>query len=79
MRGVTFYFGPVCPWTWATSRWLLAAAEQRGFGVRWRTFSLGVMNKDQPLPAFLDTPEFKVIVLRAQARPLRPTRLPVTG
>ncbi len=68
MSGVTFYFDPVCPWTWATSRWLLAAAEQRGLDIRWRTFSLGVMNKDKPLPAFLDTPEFKAkIALAAKA------------
>ena len=66
--GVTFYFDPVCPWTWATSRWLLAAAEQRGLDIRWRTFSLGVMNKDKTLPAFLDTPEFKArIALAAEA------------
>lgn len=66
--GVTFYFDPVCPWTWATSRWLVAAAEQRGLDVRWRTFSLGLLNEDKPLPAFLDTPEFRAQMdLAAQA------------
>jgi hypothetical protein len=42
-----------------TSRWLVAAAGERGFDVQWRTFSLGLLNAGQPLPAFLDTPEFK--------------------
>jgi hypothetical protein len=57
--GVTFYFDPVCPWTWATSRWLVAAAPQRDLDIRWRTFSLALLNKDSELPAFLDTPEFR--------------------
>lgn len=56
---VTFYFDPGCPWTWATSRWLVAAAEQRGLHITWRTFSLSLLNKDNPLPAFLDTPEMR--------------------
>lgn len=68
MSDVTFYFDPVCPWTWATSRWLVAVGQQRDLAIRWRTFSLAVMNKDQPLPAFLDTPEFRVkIALAGQA------------
>ena len=66
--GVTFYFDPGCPWTWATSRWLVAASEQRGLDIRWRTFSLGLLKKDEPLPAFLDTPEFRARMdLTAQA------------
>lgn len=42
-----------------TSRWLVAAAEERGLDIRWRTFSLGLLNEGKPLPAFLDTPELK--------------------
>lgn len=42
-----------------TSRWLVAAAEERGFDIRWRTFSLGLLNEGKPIPPFLDTPEFK--------------------
>ncbi len=42
-----------------TSRWLVAAAQVRDVDIRWRTFSLELLNKDRPLPAFLDTPEFK--------------------
>ncbi|HEU0131380.1 MAG TPA: disulfide bond formation protein DsbA [Mycobacteriales bacterium] len=41
---VTFWFDPGCPWTWATSRWLVAAAEQRDLRVTWRLMSLSVLN-----------------------------------
>lgn len=68
--GVTFYFDPGCPWTWMTSRWLVAAAQERALDVRWRTFSLGLLNKDRPLPPFLDTPEMRSKMALA-ARALR--------
>ncbi len=57
--GVTFYFDPGCPWTWMTSRWLVAAAHERSLDIRWRTFSLALLNKDRPVPPFLDTPEMR--------------------
>lgn len=57
--GVTFYFDPGCPWTWLTSRWLVSAAAERSLDIRWRTFSLALLNEDKPVPAFLDTPELK--------------------
>ena len=70
MSGVTFYFDPACPWTWMTSRWLVEVARQRDLDIRWRTFSLALLNKDRPLPAFLDTPEFRAR-LDLAARALR--------
>jgi len=48
--GATFYFDPGCPWTWMTSRWLVAAAQERALDIRWRTFSLALLNEDRPLP-----------------------------
>ena len=69
-KGVTFYFDPGCPWTWATSRWLVEVAEQRGLDLRWRTLSLALLNEGRPLPAFLDTPEFRAR-LELAARALR--------
>jgi len=42
-----------------TSRWLVAAARERSLDIRWRTFSLALLNKDRPLPPFLDTPEMR--------------------
>jgi predicted DsbA family dithiol-disulfide isomerase len=41
----TFHFDPGCPWTWRTSRWLLLVAPQRGLTLRWRAFSLGIVNE----------------------------------
>lgn len=40
----TFFFDPLCPWTWTTSRWLLSVAPARGLTVRWRAFSLAILN-----------------------------------
>ena len=42
-----------------TSRWLVAAARERSLDIRWRSFSLALLNKDKPLPPFLDTPEMR--------------------
>jgi 2-hydroxychromene-2-carboxylate isomerase len=44
MPGVTFFFDPVCPWTWRASRWLTTVAEARGLDVEWRPFSLLILN-----------------------------------
>jgi 2-hydroxychromene-2-carboxylate isomerase len=47
---VTFWFDPSCPFTWATSRWLRAAAAERGEQVEWRLMSLAVLNADKDVP-----------------------------
>jgi 2-hydroxychromene-2-carboxylate isomerase len=44
MADVTFFFDPVCPWTWRASRWLTAVAESRNLDVEWRSCSLLVIN-----------------------------------
>jgi 2-hydroxychromene-2-carboxylate isomerase len=44
MADVTFFFDPVCPWTWRASRWLAAVAEARALDVAWRPCSLLVIN-----------------------------------
>jgi hypothetical protein len=41
----TFFFDPACPWTWRTSRWLVTAAPARGATIRWRAFSLAILNE----------------------------------
>jgi hypothetical protein len=43
-KTVSFYFDPICPWTWITSRWLAEVQEARGFRVDWRTLSLAELN-----------------------------------
>ena len=44
MADVTFFFDPVCPWTWRASRWLTIVADTRGLAVEWRPCSLLVLN-----------------------------------
>jgi hypothetical protein len=41
-----FYFDPVCPFAWMTSRWVRLVAAQRSYTVDWRFISLRVLNKD---------------------------------
>jgi hypothetical protein len=40
----TYFFDPVCPFTWRTSRWLVAVAAERDVTVQWRSFSLSILN-----------------------------------
>lgn len=40
----TYFFDPACPYTWITSRWLLDVAPARNVTVRWRAFSLSILN-----------------------------------
>ncbi|HEV8116810.1 MAG TPA: DsbA family protein [Acidimicrobiales bacterium] len=75
--GATFYFDPGCPWTWMTSRWLVAAARERSLDIRGRTFSLALLNEDRPLPPFLDTSEMRAKMALA-ARALRVVDAAVT-
>ncbi|WP_127502484.1 DsbA family protein [Actinoplanes solisilvae] len=42
----TYFFDPACPFTWRTSRWLVAVAPERAVAVQWRAFSLLELNGD---------------------------------
>jgi hypothetical protein len=44
MADVTFFFEPVCPWTWRAARWLCTVGEARNLEIEWRPFSLLVLN-----------------------------------
>ena len=39
-----FYFDPVCPFAWMTSKWVRMVAAQRDYSVDWRFISLRIVN-----------------------------------
>jgi 2-hydroxychromene-2-carboxylate isomerase len=41
---ITFYFDPVCPFAWLTSRWVHSVMAQRDYTVDWRFISLRLVN-----------------------------------
>ncbi len=41
---IRFYFDPVCPFAWITSKWVRMVAAQRDYTVDWRFISLRMIN-----------------------------------
>ncbi|PKV97768.1 hypothetical protein ATK30_8768 [Amycolatopsis echigonensis] len=44
MAELNFYFDPVCPFAWMTSKWVRQVARQRSYDVDWRFISLRLLN-----------------------------------
>lgn len=52
-----FFFDPVCPWAWITSRWVVDVSEQRDYEVDWRFISLWILNEDNTREWY--TPQYR--------------------
>lgn len=42
-----FYFDPVCPWAWITSRWVTNVQQLRNYEVSWKFISLRMVNAER--------------------------------
>jgi hypothetical protein len=47
---VEFWFDPMCPWAWITSRWLIEVSRMRDLDITWSVMSLAVLNEHNEIP-----------------------------
>jgi hypothetical protein len=45
MADLEFFFDPVCPWAWITSRWVAEVQQLRDYDVTWRFICLKMINE----------------------------------
>jgi 2-hydroxychromene-2-carboxylate isomerase len=51
MTDIEFYWDPICPFAWITSRWVSTVAHRRDLEVDWRFISLRVLNEGRDYDA----------------------------
>lgn len=54
MSDLEFFFDPVCPWAWITSRWVEEVQSLRSYDVRWRFISLKLLNANNTADWYSD-------------------------
>jgi predicted DsbA family dithiol-disulfide isomerase len=54
-ESIRFYFDPLCPWCYQTSRWARRLDELGVVDVEWRVFSLAIVNRGDEGRAAADT------------------------
>jgi len=46
---IDFWFDPICPWAWITSRWVLEVEKVRPISARWHIMSLAYLNSEKEI------------------------------
>jgi 2-hydroxychromene-2-carboxylate isomerase len=58
MTNADFWFDPICPFAWISSRWIKEVEQVRDVSVTWHVMSLAYLNQDKDIPdqyrAFLE-------------------------
>jgi hypothetical protein len=52
-----FFYDPICPWAWITSRWVVEVQQLRHYEVAWRPISLWIINEGRTSEWY--TPEYR--------------------